>query len=210
MKRVKVLAAALPAAVGFAAPAAAATTTAAATAPATHGKKVAYPRVSHHQRITLDATSPTSASSASAGSAGSSATGPTPSIPVTSVPQATATRSCRAHHRGPFTEGDLTAKVQYSKDIGCVGFVAGVLKSHGSTDLFMHVHYYVESIHGHFVEVQASNSIIGTLIDHNTAVSYTHTPSILMHGINRVCETVWHSPLFGPDHEIAGPVCENV
>jgi hypothetical protein len=73
MKRVKVLAAVLPA-VGLAVPAAAAaaTTTAAATVPTAHGKKVAYPRASHHQQIRLDAlTSSTITSSATSPGAAS-------------------------------------------------------------------------------------------------------------------------------------------
>jgi hypothetical protein len=64
MKRVKYLAAALPAAVGLAAPmTAAAATTAAATVPTAHGKKVAYPRGSHHQQVMRNALSGSSISS---------------------------------------------------------------------------------------------------------------------------------------------------
>lgn len=64
MKRVKYLAAALPAAVGLAAPMTAAATTAAATVPTAHGKKVAYP----HQQARLTAlTRAASSSSASSG-----------------------------------------------------------------------------------------------------------------------------------------------
>jgi hypothetical protein len=64
MKRVRVFAAALPAAVGLAAPAAAV----AATTPATHGKKVAYPLRSHHQHVTRNALASSSASSSASGS----------------------------------------------------------------------------------------------------------------------------------------------
>jgi hypothetical protein len=65
MKRVKILAAAIPATVGLAAPvtAAAATTTGTATVPVVHGKRVAYPQGSHYQQVRRNALASSSGSS---------------------------------------------------------------------------------------------------------------------------------------------------
>jgi hypothetical protein len=210
MKRVKVLAAALPAAVGLtAAPVAAATTTP-ATTPATHGKRVAYPLVSQHQHIRLLATSPVGSLSASTSPGASAGTSTTS---TQSVPASDATRPCNAKHHGYFKSpgGHFKAKVLYSQDVGCVGTVKGNLLGIEADGYRMHVHYY-DKVGGAFHLV--SHSSFGGHQNPNPnikSISYKHAgPGSVLTGIARVCETIWYKSPSGNSSQFKGPICENV
>jgi hypothetical protein len=204
MKRVKVLAAALPAAVGLAAPIAAATTTAtitaAATTPTTHGKKVAYPRVSQHQHIRLDATSPGTSLSTSTSPGASAGTSTTS---AQSVPASDATRPCNARAHGYFTSprGHFRAKIFYSQDVGCVGEVKGNLFGITASGYEMHVHYYHKT--NSAFHLFHHSSFGGHTNAHS--ISYKHSgPGSGLPGVAKVCETIWHSGT-----KSYGPICEN-
>jgi hypothetical protein len=157
--------------------------TAAVRAPASTGKTVS---LIHTTTTTTAAASSSSSSPGASVSAGAA-------NPPCNHRKAHASKSSP-----PF--GILKATIHYSRDIGCIGQVHGVLLSQDITGLWMRVRSYVN---GHALP-QRFNSH-GSIHRSNHSISWTSYPHTT--GVTKVCEAIVFAS--SPKKPVTGPVCEN-
>ena len=125
------------------------------------------------------------------------------SSPGASVSAGVANPPCnhrKAHAKSSPVFGILQATIHYSRDIGCIGQVHGVLLSQDVTGLWMRVRSYVN---GHALP-QRFNSH-GKITHSNHSISWTSYPHTT--GVTKVCEAIVFAK--SPNSPVDGPVCEN-
>jgi hypothetical protein len=107
---------------------------------------------------------------------------------------------CNARHSHAQTNGgtgDFGASIYYSRDIGCIGEVVGILLNHTNTGWWMRVRSYV------------NNDLVSTRYNKNgtinrTLISFSSFPHHT--GISQVCEAMIRST--SPSVVKFGPICE--
>lgn len=105
-------------------------------------------------------------------------------------------RKARAHTSNLF--GILTATIHYSRDIGCIGQVHGVLQSQDIPGLLMRVRSYVNG------RALPQKFLKGHIHGSNHSITYTSYPH--QTGVTQVCEAIVFST--SPTKPVAGPICE--